>query len=37
MNWREILKETLLGLLALSLFVPAIIMIYALIEYGLPN
>ena len=30
MNWKEILRETLLGLLALALFAPA-----ALIAYGM--
>ena len=31
MNWREIIKETLLSILALSLFIPALILIYGML------
>lgn len=31
MNWREILKETVFGLISLALFIPALIIIYGLL------
>ena len=31
MNYREIIKETLLGLLALALFAPALLIIYGML------
>ena len=31
MNWREILKETLFGLLALAMFAPAMLIAYGML------